>query len=36
MRYVLSRFDYPGKNHDVVSSADPALVGPPDVVLEDR
>jgi polyphosphate kinase len=36
MRYVLSRFDYPGKNADVVGRADPALVGPPDVVLEDR
>jgi polyphosphate kinase 2 len=36
MRYVLSRFDYPGKNKEVVGEADPALVGPPDVVLEDR
>jgi polyphosphate kinase len=36
MRYVLSRFDYPGKNDEVVGSADPVLVGPPDVVLEDR
>jgi polyphosphate kinase 2 len=36
MRYVLSRFDYPGRNSDVVGVADPALVGPPDVVLEDR
>jgi polyphosphate kinase 2 len=36
MRYVLSRFDYPGKNEGVVGRADPVLVGPPDVVLEDR
>jgi polyphosphate kinase 2 len=36
MRFVLSRFDYPGKNADVVKEADPLLVGPPDVVLEDR
>jgi polyphosphate kinase 2 len=36
MRYVLSRFDYPGKSDVVVGSADPVLVGPPDVVLEDR
>lgn len=36
MRYVLSRFDYPGKNHHVVGGADPVLVGPPDAVLEDR
>jgi polyphosphate kinase len=36
MRYVLSRFDYPGKSPEVVGSPDPALVGPPDTVLEDR
>ncbi len=36
MRYVLSRFDYPGKNRAVVGAPDPALVGPPDAVLEDR
>ena len=36
MRYVLSHFDYPDKNRDVVGEADPALVGPPDEVLEDR
>jgi polyphosphate kinase 2 len=36
MRYVLSRFDYPGKNSDVVGCADPVLVGPPETVLEDR
>jgi polyphosphate kinase 2 len=36
MRYVLSRFDYPGKSHEVVGKADPVLVGPPDTVLEDR
>jgi polyphosphate kinase 2 (PPK2 family) len=35
MRFVLSRFDYPGKNPAVVGWADPALVGPPGVVLED-
>jgi polyphosphate kinase 2 len=36
MRYVLGRFDYPGKDARVVGTADPALVGPPDVVHEDR
>jgi polyphosphate kinase len=36
MRYVLSRFDYPGKNDAVVGRADPVLLGPPDEVLEDR
>jgi polyphosphate kinase 2 len=36
MRYVLSRFDYPGKSAEVVGQPDPVLVGPPDVVLEDR
>jgi polyphosphate kinase 2 len=36
MRYVLSRFEYPGKNAAVVGAADPALVGPPESVLEDR
>jgi polyphosphate kinase len=36
MRYVLSRFDYPGKSFDVVGHADPVLLGPPDAVLEDR
>jgi polyphosphate kinase len=36
MRYVLSRFDYPGKSPSVVGSADPVLLGPPDEVLEDR
>jgi polyphosphate kinase len=36
MRYVLSRFDYPGKNAEVVGHADPVLLGPPDAVLEDR
>jgi polyphosphate kinase len=36
MRYLLSRFDYPGKNPEVVGRADPVLVGPPELVLEDR
>ena len=36
MRYVLSRFDYPGKSFEVVGAADPVLLGPPDAVLEDR
>jgi polyphosphate kinase 2 len=36
MRYVLSRFDYPGKDVDSVGRPDPSLVGPPDSVLEDR
>jgi polyphosphate kinase len=35
MRYVLSRFDYPGKSVDVVGTADPVLLGPPDTVFED-
>jgi hypothetical protein len=36
MRYVLSKFDYKGKNADVVGQPDPKLVGPPDRVYEDR
>jgi polyphosphate kinase 2 len=36
MRYVLSRFDYPGKSRSVVGAPDPILVGPPDTVYEDR
>jgi hypothetical protein len=36
MRFVLGKFDYPGKNQDVVGTADPLLVGPPETVLEDR
>ncbi len=36
MRYVLSRFDYPGKDAQAVGTPDPLIVGPPDTVLEDR
>ncbi len=28
MRYVLHRFDYPGKDHEVVRTPDPLVVGP--------
>jgi hypothetical protein len=27
MRHVLHRFDYPGKDHDVVRTPDPLVVG---------
>jgi polyphosphate kinase len=36
MRYVLSRFDYPGKDAETVGTPDHRIVGPPDTVLEDR
>ncbi|HTW19423.1 MAG TPA: polyphosphate kinase 2 [Mycobacteriales bacterium] len=36
MRHVLSRFDYPGKSAAVVGRPDPALVGTPDEVYEER
>ena len=36
MRYVLDKFDYPDKDVKVVGEPDPKLVGPPDVVEEDR
>lgn len=34
MRYVLSRFDYPNRNDDVVSEVDPLVVGPASDVYE--
>jgi polyphosphate kinase len=34
MRYVLSRFDYPNRNDQVVSVVDPLIVGPPSKVYE--
>jgi polyphosphate kinase len=34
MRYVLSRFDYPQKAHDVVGRPDPLIVGPAASILE--
>jgi hypothetical protein len=34
MRYVLSRFDYAGKDDDIVGTSDPLIVGPPDAVRE--
>jgi polyphosphate kinase len=35
MRYVLSRFDYEGKDPQVVGTPDPRVVGPAAHVLED-
>jgi len=35
MRWVLSRFDYPGKDADVVGTPDPLIVGPPSTVYDD-
>jgi polyphosphate kinase 2 len=34
MRYVLSRFDYPNRNDEVVAAVDPLIVGPPSTVYE--
>jgi polyphosphate kinase 2 (PPK2 family) len=34
MRYVLSRFDYPNRDEEVVGSVDPLIVGPPSSVYE--
>jgi hypothetical protein len=34
MRYVLSRFNYTGKNGDSVGTPDPLIVGSPDTVRE--
>jgi hypothetical protein len=34
MRYVLSRFEYTGKDDDNVGTPDPLIVGPPDTVRE--
>jgi polyphosphate kinase len=34
MRYVLSCFDYAGKDKDIVGTPDPLIVGPPDTVHE--
>ncbi|MBK0422310.1 polyphosphate kinase 2 [Leucobacter sp. CSA2] len=35
MRWVLSQFDYPNKDHEVVGTPDPKLIGPPDSVYDD-
>ncbi|MBL3699071.1 polyphosphate kinase 2 [Leucobacter luti] len=35
MRWVLSRFDYPGKDHDVVGEPDPLVIGSPATVYDD-
>ncbi|QIM19642.1 polyphosphate kinase 2 [Leucobacter coleopterorum] len=35
MRWVLSRFDYPDKDHAVVGTPDPKLIGPPSEVYDD-
>jgi polyphosphate kinase len=34
MRYVLSRFEYPNRDEEVVGSVDPLIVGPPSSVYE--
>ncbi|WP_440312047.1 polyphosphate kinase 2 [Leucobacter chromiireducens] len=35
IRWVLARFDYPGKDHAVVGTPDPQLIGPPATVYDD-
>ena len=35
MRFVLSLFEYPDKDHEVVGEPDPLIVGPPAVVAVD-
>jgi hypothetical protein len=35
IRFVLDRLDYPDKDHEVVGTPDPLLVGPPSVVAAD-
>jgi polyphosphate kinase 2 len=34
MRYVLSRFDYPNRDDEIVAAVDPLIVGPPSTVYE--
>jgi hypothetical protein len=34
MRFVLSQFDYPGRNQAVVATTDPLVVGPASSVYE--
>ena len=34
MRWVLSNLDYPDKDHEIVGTPDPSIVGPPEVVYE--
>jgi hypothetical protein len=36
MRFVLSRFDHPGKNPNVVGSPDPLIVGSAADALDDN
>lgn len=35
MRWVLSKFDYPNKDHDVVDEPDPLIIGSPSAVYDD-
>ena len=35
MRWVLARFDYPNKDHVVVGTPDPNLIGSPSDVYDD-
>ena len=35
MRFVLARFDYPDKDHEVVGTPDPLIVGPAAAFLEE-
>jgi polyphosphate kinase len=35
IRFVLSRFDYTDKDHDIVGAPDPLIVGPPSLVSAD-
>ncbi len=34
LRWVLSKFDYPGKNHEVVGTPDPKIIGSPSEVYD--
>ncbi len=36
LRFVLAQLDYPDKDHDVVGTPDPAIVGPPEVTGADH
>ncbi|MDA3147712.1 polyphosphate kinase 2 [Leucobacter sp. UCMA 4100] len=35
MRWVLSKFDYPNKDHEVVGTPDPLVIGSPETIAED-
>ncbi|HUH53078.1 MAG TPA: polyphosphate kinase 2, partial [Microbacteriaceae bacterium] len=35
MRFVLSKFDYPDKNHEVVGTPDPLIIGSPNDIYDE-